>query len=296
MEEVEKERSVQVSNRTNEIVSPSINNLNLLNPEERGKLELYLKSIMGSEKCGIKSMADGLAIFSRAQDLGLPFTSSIEHISAINGKTVIDVHLIKALLLKAAITWECTKDYIAQYECTDGNNVYIDGKIPDYCKRFTTKKEALKYTAEQDGDSIGVYPVRYYQDYKGNIYKEYQMNASFGISVNAESAAKIQAEGKTPVFRIAHIPVDYVTEYKFTRVIDNRVIEATSHFSYSEAVTAGLLGKDTYSKYARILIGHRAFTYGARDIAADALFGCQEMTEAKIMNNIPLEEADVIPI
>lgn len=72
MEEVEKERSVQVSNRTNEIVSPTVNNLNLLNPEERGKLELYLKSIMGSEKCGIKSMADGLAIFSRAQDLGLP--------------------------------------------------------------------------------------------------------------------------------------------------------------------------------------------------------------------------------
>jgi hypothetical protein len=46
MEEVEKERSVQVSNRTNEIVSPTVNNLNLLNPEERGKLELYLKSIM----------------------------------------------------------------------------------------------------------------------------------------------------------------------------------------------------------------------------------------------------------
>lgn len=299
MEEVEKEQKVQVVKQqaiANSNVVPTVNNLNLLNPEERGKLELYLKSIMGSEKCGIKSMADGLAIFSRAQDLGLPFTSSIEHISAINGKTVIDVHLIKALLLKAAITWECTKDYVALYEYTDGNNVYIDGKIPDYCKRFTTKKDALKYTVEQDGDSIGIYPVRFYQDYKGNVYKEYQMNGSFGISVNAETAAKIQAEGKTPVFRIAHIPVDFVTEYKFTRIIDNRVIESTSKFTYQEALVAGLLGKDTYAKYGRILIGHRAFTYGARDIAADALLGCQEMTEAKIMNNIPLEEADVIPI
>lgn len=299
MEEVEKERSIQVANPNSSSitnVSPTVNNLNLLNPEERAKLELYLKSIMGSEKCGIKSMADGLAIFSRAQDLGLPFTSSIEHIGAINGKTVIDVHLIKALLLKAAITWDCTKDYVALYEYTDGNNVYVDGKIPDYCKRFTNRKDALEYTVKEDGNSIGIYPVRYYQDYKGNVYKEYQMNGSFGVSVNMETAAQIQKEGKTPVFRVANVPVDYIVEYKFTRRLDNRIMESVSHFSYSDAVTAGLLSKDTYAKYTRILIGHRAFTYGARDIGSDVLLGCQEMTEAKIMNNIPLEEADVIPI
>lgn len=302
MEEVEKEQSVQVAKVNTpaklsaETISRSINNINLLVPEERAKLELYLKSIIQSDKCGLKSMADGLAIYSRAQDLGLPFTSSIEHIGAINGKTVIDVHLIKALLLKAAITWECTKDYVALYEYTDGNNVYIDGKIPDYCKRFTNRKDAMEFTTKEDGNGIGIYPVRYYQDYKGSIYKEYQMNSSFGISINAESAAKIQQEGKIPVFRVASVPVDYIVEYKFTRRIDNRIIEAISHFSYNDAVVAGLLSKDTYAKYGRILIGHRAFTYGARDIGADVLLGCQETTEAKIINGMELEEADVIPI
>ena len=54
-----------------------------------------------------------------------------------------------------------------------------------------------------------------------------------------------------------------------------------------------MLDKDTYQKYARILIGHRAFTYAARDIASDVLFGVMETTELKIVAGKDLDDADV---
>ena len=46
----------------------------------------------------------------RAQDLNLPFSTGIEHIHVINGKTGIDIHIVKALLSKAGCTWRCLKD------------------------------------------------------------------------------------------------------------------------------------------------------------------------------------------
>ena len=237
------------------IMASALNTLDIYNPDDRSKLELYLKSVMSSDKCGIKTIQDGLAIYSRAKELGLPFTSCIEHLGVINGKTTLDVHLIKALLLKAAITWECTKDYIALYEYTDGNNVYIDSKIP-----------------------------------------EYQLNNKFGVAANQQQAKDFAAKGLVPIFRIPNVPCDYITEYKLTRVVDNRVITSIGHFSYSDAVTAGLASKDTYTKYMRTLIGHRAFTLAARDIAADVILGCMETTEAKIVNNMNISDADIVEI
>lgn len=54
--------------------------------------------------------------------------------------------------------------------------------------------------------------------------------------------------------------------------------------------------KDTYKKYPRILISHRAFTYAARDIASDILFGVYETTELKIVAGAELNDADIIDI
>ena len=54
--------------------------------------------------------------------------------------------------------------------------------------------------------------------------------------------------------------------------------------------------KDTYKKYPRVLIGHRAFTLGARDIAPDAIMGCQETTELKIVNNVDIEDSDIMDV
>ena len=54
--------------------------------------------------------------------------------------------------------------------------------------------------------------------------------------------------------------------------------------------------KDTYKKYPRILISHRAFTYGARDIASDVIFGVMETTELKIVAGSELNDKDVTSI
>nr|DAS79662.1 MAG TPA: hypothetical protein [Crassvirales sp.] len=304
MEEVKNQKKedkvvalVDSNNGSNAVVD--VNKVNLLNPQERSQLELYLKSIIGTDKAGFKTIAEGIAIYNRAQDLNLPFTGCIEHIHVINGKTGIDIHLIKAMLSRAAVTWECIKDYTAQYEYTDGSNVYIETNLPDYCKKCKSQKEATECT---DEDIVGVYPVRFYTDLKGNIYRAYQLNASFKqVSGVVEANAFIASGGKQiPVYRIPSQPVDYVTEYEFTRykvIHGEKVIQKTkSHFSYSEALAAEFFKKDTYVKYARIMIGHRAFTLGARDIASDILFGCMETSELKIVSGKDLDDRDIIDI
>ena len=75
-----------------------------------------------------------------------------------------------------------------------------------------------------------------------------------------------------------------------------REVTAVAHFSFSEAQAAELFSKDTYKKYTRILIGHRAFTLGARDIAPDAIMGCMETTELKIVNGKDLSSDDFIDV
>lgn len=262
--------------------------LNLLDEKQLTSAEVFLKKIIASPKGGITNINDGLAILMRAQDLQLPFSSCIEHIHVVSGKTVADIHIIKSLLSRAGVTWECTKDYTPQYQYTDGNTIYLETQLPDYCVKCRTAELAIKLTESSKGDNIGVYPVKWYTDLAGKKYNEFQISDKCKIAINPAHAQKLKAEGAFPVIRIPAVPIDYVTEYKFTRykLIYNKVVEVTaiSHFSYSEAVTAQFFEKDTYKKYARIMIGHRAFTLGARDIASDVLMGCLEETESAIIN------------
>lgn len=46
--------------------------INLLDEKQLAAAEIFLKKFMSSEKGGIKSVADGLSILARAQDLQLP--------------------------------------------------------------------------------------------------------------------------------------------------------------------------------------------------------------------------------
>ena len=55
---------------------------------------------------------------------------------------------------------------------------------------------------------------------------------------------------------------------------------------------AGFFDKDTYKKYARIMIGHRAFTLGARDIASDLLMGVMETSELKLVEGLDVTPTD----
>ena len=71
--------------------------LNLLDEKQLANAEVFLKKIIATDKGGVKSVNEGLAILMRAQDLHLPFSTCIEHIHVINGKTGIDIHIAKAL-------------------------------------------------------------------------------------------------------------------------------------------------------------------------------------------------------
>lgn len=278
-------------------VDTSLNALNLFDDKQLVAAENFLTKIMRSEKGGIKSVNDGLAILMRAKDLQLPFSPCIEHIHVINGKTGVDIHIIKALLSRAGIIWECTKDYIPQYNYTDGNNIYNETQIPQYCVKCRTAKEAEEKTTD---DVVGVYPLKWYVDLKNNLYNEFQVSDKCVVAINKQHAMKLASEGKFPIIRTAAQPTDFVTEYIFTRfkIINGKEVKQTAkgHFSYSEAKVAGFFEKDTYIKYARIMIGTRAFTYGARDIASDLLMGVMENGEIKLVEDIGLNPSDFVPV
>lgn len=290
-------------------INGGINTINFFDDAQLAAAENFLTKVMRSEKGGIKSVNDGLAVLMRAQDLQLPFSTCIEHIHVINGKTGVDIHIVKALLSRAGCTWECLKDYQPLYEYTDGINVYLDGSFPDYVVRCSSAKEAADKVkdaiAKGDDEQVFVWPVKWYQDFNGNLYKDYQLDTKrFGVALGKPHAAEIAKGGRTPVFRVANKPVDYVTEYKLTRHKNGKEMISIGRFSYSDAMQAGMFEKDTYKKYPRILIGHRAFTLAARDIASDIIFGVMETTELKIVAGKELtgkdatsvEEADFVEL
>lgn len=276
-----------------EEVNNGLRVLNLLDEKQLANAEVFLKKIIATDKGGIKSVNEGLAVLMRAQDLQLPFSTCIEHIHVINGKTGIDIHIIKSLLSRAGVVWECSKDYTPLYQYTDGNTIYNETQLPSYVKLCRTADEAVKATKD---DVVGVYPLKWYADLKGNIYNEFQVSDKCVKCINRVQALSVAKEGKFPVIRVPAQPIDYITEYKFTRykVINGKEheIHATSHFSFSEAQAAGFFEKDTYKKYARVMIGHRAFTLGARDIASDVLFGVMETSEIKLVEDVGLSPSD----
>lgn len=278
-------------------INKGLNAINLFDEKQLLAAENLLTKVMRSDKGGIKSVNDGLAILMRAQDLNLPFSTCIEHIHVINGKTGIDIHVIKALLSKAGCTWRCLKDYQPLYEYTDGINVYIDNNFPDYVVKCISQKEAELKTKEAGDniDNVYVYPVKWYQDLNGNVYKDYQLNIKqFGIAINKHQIAEIAKSGRTPVYRIPNKPVDFVTEYEITRIVNGKEVTSKGRFSYSDALQAEMFEKDTYKKYPRVLIGHRAFTLAARDIASDILMGVMETSELKIITDTNLDTSDFV--
>lgn len=303
MNDINESKEVELANKTNsktELQAPQFSNnvLGVFSPEQIAELEVFLTKYIRSDKAGIKSVQDGLAIAMRAKDLRLPFSTCAEHIHVVNGKTGVDVHIAKALLLKGSVSWECIEDYHALYEYTDGFNAYVEDKLPSGCIKVRNAAEAAeKLKDNPDSDNIYVYPVKYYKDYNNNVYKDYQLNSSFGIAVNQAHAQKIASEKKIPIYRIPAIPVDYVTSYKFTRKVGDVVMTAVGKFTYNDAVAAKCFDKTTYQLYPKVMIGHRAWFYGARDIGSDLLMGCMSIDELNQVtgSNIP-EDVEVIDI
>lgn len=274
-------------------------NLDFLSKDDVARAKEFLSEITNAgDKAGFKTPREGLAILMRARDLQLPFSSCIEHIHVINGKTGIDVHLIKALLLRAGVLWECIDRYAPLYEYTDGFNVYDEDKLPSHVVKVISESKANEaYKANKDSDVVYVYPVAYYKDCRPNVnyvYPSYNLNSQMAVCINAAQIKAATEGGKVPIFRVAAQPKNYVYTYKFTRVFaDGRIMTALSSFSISDALAAGIYktndGKSTWEKYTKVMLSHRAFVYGARDIGSDLLFGVMETNELRIIENYDAE-------
>lgn len=304
MNDIKETKEVAVADKAadkNELQAPSFssNVLGVFSPTEMVELEVFLTKYIRSDKSGIKSIQDGIAIAMRAKDLRLPFSTCAEHIHVVNGKTGVDVHVAKALLLKGSVSWECIENYHALYEYTDGFNAYVEDKLPNGCIKVRSAAEAAdKLKSQPDTDNIYVYPVKFYQDFNGNVYKDYQLNSkTFGIAINAAHAKEIAAKGQIPVYRIPAVPADYSTAYEFTRKVGDVVMKAVGKFTYNDAVAAKCFDKTTYQLYPKVMIGHRAWFYGARDIGADLLMGCMSIDELNSITGSNIkEDVEVIDI
>ncbi len=303
MNDIKETKEVAVASKTTtqtELQAPvfSRNVLGVFTQEQMAELEVFMTKYIRSDKAGIKSVQDGIAIAMRAKDLNLPFSTCAEHIHVVNGKTGVDVHIAKALLLKGSVSWECIEDYHALYEYTDGFNAYDEDKLPSGCVKVRNAGEAAERLKDNpDSDITYVYPVKYYKDFNNNVYKDYQLNASFGIAVNQAHAQKIASEKKIPIYRIPAIPIDYVTSYKFSRKVGNQTMTSVGKFTYKEAVAAKCFDKTTYQLYPKVMIGHRAWFYGARDIGSDLLMGCMSIDELNSVTGSNFkEDVEVIDI
>lgn len=261
-----------------QIGQTDINNLSPITHAE--ELTQYFKLIAANKKGGITNVNEGFALLQRTKELGIPFLAGVEHIHVVNGKTGIDIHLIRALLSKAGtITWTKVKDYVPLYEYTDGNIGYISG-IPDHCVIVANRKAAENVSEGK----TGIWIASQYKFYdKDKTIPEYLLTDGHVICNTPSEYTTAKAEGKLPVYRVQPEPIDYVIEYKFerTRLINGteKVQIAYGRFTYIDAQTAGLLEKDTYKLYMKQMISTRAFTLGAREIASDLLHGCYETNE-----------------
>ena len=257
--------------------------------------ESLLKRLMSTPKGGISNVNEGIALMMRAKDLQLPFSSCIEHIHVISGNTGIDIHIIRTLLLRAGIVWEHTKDNIPLYEYTDGSNIYKEEMLPAYAIICRNQEEAEKKTND---NQIGVYPLRYYIDLKGQVFNQFQINDKFSIALHQPQAIKLAQEGKYPVIRIPQQPYDIVSEYKFERwqKVNGREIHRTciGKYSKNDAILAKLVDKDNWVKQFSNMLNIRAFTLGAREIGDDVLMGCYEINELKEFTNSPFTKEDFV--
>jgi hypothetical protein len=261
--------------------TPDVLNLDLRNNLEQSLT--VLTNIVKSKTLGkINTVEGALSYYVKAKELGIPFISSVDHMFDVGGKTNVDVHLMRAMVLRAGVIhWEEIYNYAPLYKYADSTNRVVATGINEDCL-----------------PDVFELP-------KGNSTQEL-----------AEDVARIKSIGKTPVFKTMDvIPItatiskfNYATKYRFTRYMklpngtEKELVEY-GEFTLRDAVTAGLhLFKDgnvntdsPWLIYLRNMLEHRAWTFGGRKIADDILFGLLERTEYLDMEKTPytIEEGRV---
>lgn len=214
---------------------------------------------------GVKTPGDAILLYLKAKELGIGFGSAIPHMHVVNGKSGIDIHIVKALLSRpgSGVHWKKVRDYQPLY-------VYIDAAGNKYYENVTLPT------------NIVIVPIK-------KLTSVQVEDGKFAVSILPEDIKT----GKVK-------PYDYITEYVFTRQkydFNNEVFETTEvgKFTWQQAITAqlpldkaGNFSEDSaWGKYRPLMIDIRAFTNGARAIASDILMGCYERSELYDMEHIP---------
>ena len=207
--------------------------------------------------CPIKNENDFVVAVTTGMQLGLPLTTAINNIFVVNNKPAIATHLMRALVLKAGITYNKVYDYepmFAYYEA----EVLLNGE-----------KVAKKIDIPDPNDST--------KTIKSPIQR--------GI------ATMDQIE-EDSMFFIGRKEVDRITKYVFERQLAQpdgtfKNMQVVSSFTMSDAFKAGLSTKDTYKNYPARMLDARAFTIGGREIASDVLFGMYSIAEIADSSDIP---------
>lgn len=86
-------------------------------------------------------------------------------------------------------------------------------------------------------------------------------------------------------------PVDFITTYKFERMVlmpngEYRIQKAESSYTMGDAFKAELQDKDNWKKYQGRMLDSRAFNFGAREIADDILLGMYSLSELAEINGL----------
>lgn len=200
---------------------------------------------------------DAFAKFVKSKELGIGFLTGAEHMHSIQGKTGVDIHIIRAMLLSSkSISWELVKNYqqVPIYKAIDGSEYDYIPNGYELIPKGITKEEGIKLNNEitnRGNIAIKLTGYDFVTEYKFSRIKQLVNN-------------------------------DYVT------------ITAIGKFSWNEALHAKLpLDKNgdfnqnsAWYKYRKLMVDTRAFTFGARAIADDLLMGMREYTELLDINNI----------
>jgi hypothetical protein len=178
---------------TNSIATINTNYLDTWKP--------IINSLISSPTSGVRNEGEATLILLKAYELGIGFGNAIPHIHVINGKTGIDIHIIKAIIHKpgSGIRTERTKNYQPIYQCvTYDKKVLRSDMLPNNSIRIS------KLSGNED--------IIKSELNKGNIpYVIYTDNA-----------------GNPSI-------IDYITEYKFYRKkkdIDGNYITETITSSF----------------------------------------------------------------
>lgn len=211
--------------------------------------EVFVKGTL----CAAKTIPDFVVATITGQQLKLPMMTSVNNIINISGKSALATHLMRALILRAGITYEKVCDFTPMY-------VYYEGeKDPDNPGQLRAKK--IKANAE---------------DLKGT-----PIPRGMGTLEDMDDTKFVAGRAE----------VDRVTKYVFTRMLRQsdgsyKEMKVTSYFTMGDASKAGLLDKDNYQKYPARMLDARAFAIGAREIGSDVLFGMYTIAEIADANGV----------